>query len=320
MRHRNVVVIFQHRLFGEAIARALSENDQLSVTTLPVHAVSPQALQAMHPDAIVLEEEPATGDVKASLLDVAPALTVIVGTEANTAEVYERHEVIQATAAEDHRTDHGRHPATGRETCRHRQEPGGRARGGSAVSHLTRAGLLLLLVVGAALSVRTVTSQVSIPLIGLVREDNAAHWASLQPRLGDATQCAKCHADVDMVWSRSAHSAQTCEACHGAGDRHIAYGAIMDPVKELCTTCHEKIPGRPAFFAQIVKLDHFPLQTLHHLPRSPLPGRRVPGHPAQGRGQGGLCRLPRREGHRGNPAKPREPAGGAVPRLSQAGR
>jgi AmiR/NasT family two-component response regulator len=100
MRHRNVVVIFQHRLFGEAIARALSENDQLSVTTLPVHAVTPQALQALHPDAIVLEEEPAAGDVKASLLDVAPALTVIVGTEANTAEVYERHEVIEATAAE----------------------------------------------------------------------------------------------------------------------------------------------------------------------------------------------------------------------------
>lgn len=100
MRHRNVVVIFQHRLFGEAIARALRENDQLSVTTLPVDAVTPQALQALHPDAIVLEEEPAAGDVKASLLDVAPALTVIVGTEANTAEVYERHEVIEATAAQ----------------------------------------------------------------------------------------------------------------------------------------------------------------------------------------------------------------------------
>lgn len=100
MRRRHVVVLFQHRLFGEAIARALSENHHLQVTTLPVSSVSPQALQTMHPDAIVLEEEPVTGDVKASLLDVAPALTVVVGTEANTAEVYERHEVIQATVAE----------------------------------------------------------------------------------------------------------------------------------------------------------------------------------------------------------------------------
>ena len=100
MRRRLVVVLYQHRLFGEAIARALSEDHQLQVTTLPVDGVSPQALETMHPDAIVLEEEPVTGDVKASLLDVAPALTVVVGTEANTAEVYERHEVIQATVAE----------------------------------------------------------------------------------------------------------------------------------------------------------------------------------------------------------------------------
>jgi hypothetical protein len=100
MRRRHVIVLFQHRLFGEAIARALGENDCLQVKTLPVDSVSPQALAAMHPDAIVLEEEFAPGDVKASLLDVAPTLTVVVGTEANTAEVYERHEVIRATAAE----------------------------------------------------------------------------------------------------------------------------------------------------------------------------------------------------------------------------
>jgi hypothetical protein len=100
MRRRHVVVLFQHRLFGEAIARALGENDCLQVMTFPVDGVSPQALQAMHPDAIVLEEEPAAGDVKASLLDFVPTLTVVVGTEANTAEVYERHEVIQATAAQ----------------------------------------------------------------------------------------------------------------------------------------------------------------------------------------------------------------------------
>jgi hypothetical protein len=100
MRRRHVVVLFQHRLFGAAIARALSENDCLQVMTLPIDEVSPEALRAMHPDAIVLEEDPVGGDVRASLLDVAPALTVVVGAEANTAEVYERHEVIRATVAE----------------------------------------------------------------------------------------------------------------------------------------------------------------------------------------------------------------------------
>jgi len=100
MRRRHVVVLYQHRLFGEAIARALADHDQISVTTLPLDEASPQALRDLSPDAIVLEEHPATGDVKASLLDAAPALTVVVGPEANTAEVYQRHEVIQATASE----------------------------------------------------------------------------------------------------------------------------------------------------------------------------------------------------------------------------
>jgi hypothetical protein len=100
MRRRHVVVLFQHRLFGDAIARVLSEDDQLEVTTIPVDALSAETLKAMRPDAIVLEEEPSPGDVKTSLLDAAPALTVIVGPEANTAEIYERHEIIQATAAE----------------------------------------------------------------------------------------------------------------------------------------------------------------------------------------------------------------------------
>jgi hypothetical protein len=139
------------------------------------------------------------------------------------------------------------------------------------MKHLTRAGALLLLAVGAFMFLRLATSQASVPLIGLVREDNALHWASLQPRLGSAEACAKCHADVDMEWSRSAHSGQTCEACHGAGDRHMAYGGVMGPMKELCTTCHEQIPGRPSYFPTIVRQDHFPLQdcTNCHDPHAP---------------------------------------------------
>jgi len=100
MRQRHVVVLYQHRLFGEAIARILGEHELISVDVLPVESLSHEALAQMNPDAIVLEEEPVAGDVKACLLDALPALTVVVGPEANTAEVYERHEVIQATAAD----------------------------------------------------------------------------------------------------------------------------------------------------------------------------------------------------------------------------
>jgi hypothetical protein len=98
-RRRYVVVLFQHDLFGAAIARALGENDRLRVTTLALYALSRQALQAVRPDAIVVEG-PMTGDIETSLLGVAPVLTVVVGPESNTAEVYERHEVIHASVAE----------------------------------------------------------------------------------------------------------------------------------------------------------------------------------------------------------------------------
>jgi len=100
MRHPHVVVLFQNRLFGEAIARALIDDARLEVTALPVAGMTPERLAQIAPDAIVLEGQRATGDVKECLLDAAPALTIVVGPEANTAEVYERHQVIQATATE----------------------------------------------------------------------------------------------------------------------------------------------------------------------------------------------------------------------------
>lgn len=100
MRRRHVVVLFQHVLFGKAIARALEIDSQIDVMTLPIASTTPEDLLAIAPDAIVLEDEPAMSDVKTLLLDAAPALTIVVGPEANTAEVYQRHEVIEATATE----------------------------------------------------------------------------------------------------------------------------------------------------------------------------------------------------------------------------
>ncbi|MBI5287804.1 MAG: hypothetical protein HY873_02400 [Chloroflexi bacterium] len=99
MRRRYVVILFQHHLFGEAIARALGENDHLNVTTLALEKLSAEALQTIHPDALVLEG-PITGDVANALLGVAPALTIVVGPESNIAQAYEGHEVFHATAAE----------------------------------------------------------------------------------------------------------------------------------------------------------------------------------------------------------------------------
>lgn len=153
------------------------------------------------------------------------------------------------------------------------------------MTHITRAGTLLFLAVVGFLLVRGATSQASVPLIGLVKDDNPAHWALLPPRHGDPNECARCHGDVDMQWSRSAHAGQTCEACHGAGDRHKEFGAILPKTRELCVTCHEAIPGRPESFATIARLEHFPLEDCAtcHDPHSPAAAFPLIPHNVQGR-------------------------------------
>lgn len=77
----------------------MAANDQLKVTLLDLSALSRRTLDALAPDAIVIEG-PLNGDGESALVGAPPVLTIIVGPETNVAEVYERHEVIQASAAE----------------------------------------------------------------------------------------------------------------------------------------------------------------------------------------------------------------------------
>lgn len=119
MRQKHVVVVFQNRLFGEAIARALGASAEVDVTVLSVDDASPERLAEIAPDAIVIEDPPVGGGIRRCLMDAAPALTIVVGPEENTAEVYQRHEMIDATAAEivariTREADGARHRATAR--------------------------------------------------------------------------------------------------------------------------------------------------------------------------------------------------------------
>ncbi len=154
---------------------------------------------------------------------------------------------------------------------------------------------------GVFLVVRYTVTQQSVDVIGLVKGDNALHWASLEPRLGEAQQCTSCHRDVELEWSKSAHVGQSCESCHGAGDRHINEGAILGAARELCTTCHTVIPGRPQKFTQVELTEHYPLQscTTCHNPHSPAAAFPEVPHRIQGRedclachGEPGIAELP----------------------------
>lgn len=169
------------------------------------------------------------------------------------------------------------------------------------MNHLARAGIGLLAVLAVFLLVRFAVTRNSVEVIGLVKGDNAFHWASLPARLGTAQQCVKCHRDVEAQWSGSAHVGQGCEACHGAGDSHINEGAIIGAVKEICTTCHAVIPGRPQYFAQVDLTEHYPLQdcTTCHNPHSPAAALPDVLHRVRGRedclachGEPGIADLP----------------------------
>ncbi len=100
MDKRHIAVLFHHRLFGEAIARLLREDGRLGVTTLEIDGQSAPKLRELRPDAIVVEEGALAHALKASLVDIAPTLTVVIDPEENLVEVYERHEVIRATVEE----------------------------------------------------------------------------------------------------------------------------------------------------------------------------------------------------------------------------
>ncbi|HXF50688.1 MAG TPA: cytochrome c3 family protein [Dehalococcoidia bacterium] len=151
--------------------------------------------------------------------------------------------------------------------------------------HLARLGLLLFAGLLALALVRYASSRTTVSLIGLVRGDNAAQWASLEPRLGPSQRCVSCHQDVELEWSRSAHTGQSCEACHGAGDAHIGRGLATGPARELCVTCHSSIPGRPKSFPQVNLEEHYPLQacTDCHNPHSPAAAFPLIPHQVQGR-------------------------------------
>ncbi len=100
MDKRHIAVLFHHRLFGEAIARLLREDGRLDVTTLEIDGQSAPKLRELRSDAIVVEEGALAHALKASLVDIAPTLTVVIDPEENLVEVYERHEVIRATVEE----------------------------------------------------------------------------------------------------------------------------------------------------------------------------------------------------------------------------
>lgn len=143
--------------------------------------------------------------------------------------------------------------------------------------HIVR---LLLLLAGfgvLAVSAKAYFTDASFGVYGHYRGDSVAEIAAEAPVYKGAASCRGCHGPRHAEWSAAAHKVVTCETCHGAAGEHPGRGAPVasadgrtharlaaaryvevtgklaiptDTVK-LCTLCHEKTAGRPAFQRQV---------------------------------------------------------------------
>ncbi len=131
------------------------------------------------------------------------------------------------------------------------------------MSHLARAGLLVVLFVVMFLFVRALSATVSIELIGLSHGDNPRQWASLPIVNQPSAACAECHEPINVSWELSDHATVTCENCHGATKDHIELArnddeaplAISD-ARDLCLFCHAELAARPPDFPQVDVATH----------------------------------------------------------------
>ena len=124
--------------------------------------------------------------------------------------------------------------------------------------HLTR----LLILLGAALliayALKTWLTDPSYYRFGYYRADAVPELAEGTPRYQGSASCLGCHEERSAVWPVGAHKTVQCEVCHGTTDECPVKEGTRIPADtiRLCTTCHERMPGRPAGHPQIVPAEH----------------------------------------------------------------
>lgn len=179
--------------------------------------------------------------------------------------------------------------------------------------HIVRLLVLMIAVGALAYGAKRFFTVNSFYEYGHYRGSSVADIASDKPKYKGSAYCQSCHAERFAEWSKGIHNsvavgkAVQCEVCHGpAGERdsrgmfvNVATGAdhpnnlkliVPTDTRQLCTLCHEKMPGRPEQQRQIVVADHAGTQqcVTCHNPHSPKiePASAAPivtGDPAAGK-------------------------------------
>lgn len=137
---------------------------------------------------------------------------------------------------------------------------------------IIRLVLLTLAIVGSYLVARAFLTPQSFGEYGWYRGNALGEIASRTPVYAGKQACDECHSDILQKMAKDFHKTLSCEACHGVSKSHAENPDVL-PVKltgSHCIRCHEANPSRPAWFKQIVVIDHYSGKcTECHVPHQP---------------------------------------------------
>ena len=101
MGKRKVAVLYSHPLFGEGLARLLDEDADLAVSCIPADTSGVgREIDDLHPDAIIVEDNPDEGFMRGLLRSLPPVLLIRVGLQDNVMEVYHCRHVVPGCPAD----------------------------------------------------------------------------------------------------------------------------------------------------------------------------------------------------------------------------
>jgi hypothetical protein len=150
------------------------------------------------------------------------------------------------------------------------------------MTHLVRLGILIAAVLVVVFIVlRAIPYPAFLADYGFNQQtdaENMTEWASLPIAYANSAVCVDCHSDNYELWEISGHRTVACENCHGPAAEHLENGTFpsVDPSRDLCATCHARLPSRPSSFPQVDMAEmggQAECRTCHdpHEPRAGMP-------------------------------------------------
>ena len=162
--------------------------------------------------------------------------------------------------------------------------------------HILRLIILTVAVLAVSAIAMPLLTDNSFYRFGHYRADSVVEIAAQEPVYQTTRYCHGCHTERRAQWSASSHKSVVCEVCHGPARGHPqdAKMQIAADTVNLCTLCHEAMPGRPATQPQIEVAAHSGGQQCNvchnpHSPKNSAAATKVAGDAAAGKQRAAAC-------------------------------